>query len=107
MSEFAGTLRERVLIETRLGERDALAGATGRYAYEGAAWAAVTPLIPADLASADALSANLRWQVTMRKRECLSLRSRLSWRGRHLAIRSLVTDPREPAQMVLTCEELR
>jgi head-tail adaptor len=106
-SEFAGSLRERVLIETRLDNRDALGGANGKYAYSGEAWAALMPLVPADLRQADSLSALPRWQVTMRKREGIDPRVRLTWRGKYLAVRQVVSDPREPSQMVLTCEEIR
>jgi head-tail adaptor len=107
MSEFAGTLRERVVLETRLESRDVRGGANGRFAYDGVAWAALMPLMPADLSSADALSAMPRWQVTMRKREGVGLHTRLTWRGKYLAVRGLVSDPRQPAQMLLTCEEVR
>lgn len=107
MTEFAGNLRERVLIETRVDSRDVRGRSNGKYVYEGVAWAALMPLAPSDFVRADALSALPRWQVTMRKRESVGMHTRLTWRGRHLAIRALVTDPREPAQMVLTCEELR
>jgi head-tail adaptor len=106
-AEFAGALRERITIERRLGSRDAIAGATGRYMYDGCAWASVNPIIPAGLVAADTLSAMPRWAVTMRKREWIDQRIRLIWRGRMLAVRSVVSDPREPAQMVLTCEEVR
>ncbi|RDV06080.1 head-tail adaptor protein [Sphingorhabdus pulchriflava] len=106
-SEFLGMLRERVTIEHRLGNRDALGGASGRYAYDGAAWVAVSPLIPADLIAADSLSAMPRWQVTMRKREGIDLRTRLVWRGRFLGVRNIVSDPRDASRMVLTCEEAR
>lgn len=107
MTEFSGSLRERVTLERRLGNRDALGGAVGAYAYDGAAWAAVSPLIPADLTQADSLSALPRWQVTMRKREGIDLKTRLVWRGRFLGVRSVVSDPRDPARMVLTCQEKR
>ena len=107
MTELTGTLRERVTLERRLGNRDALGGAAGAYAYDGAAWAAVSPLIPADLSVADSLSALPRWQVTMRKREGVDLKTRLVWRGRFLGVRSVVSDPRDPARMVLTCQEKR
>jgi head-tail adaptor len=107
MSEFAGTLRERVTIERRLGNRDAQGGAIGSYAYEGAAWAAFTPLASADLSEANSLSARPRWQVTMRKREGIDMRTRLVWRGRFLGVRGIISDPRDPAKMVLTCEEAR
>ncbi|WP_430444100.1 phage head completion protein [Sphingorhabdus contaminans] len=107
MTEFAGSLRERVLLETRLESRDGRGVAKARYVYEGVAWAALFPLMPSDLVRGDAISAMPRWQVTMRKREAVGMNTRLTWRGRYLAIRSIVTDPREPAQMVLTCEEQR
>ncbi len=107
MSEFAGTLRENVTIEQRMGNRDALAAAVGKYAYMGQAKAAVTPLVPGSLVEADALSGRLRWQVTMRKREGIDQRTRLSWRGRYLSVRGVISDPRMPERMVLTCEELR
>ena len=107
MTEFSGTLRERVTLERRLGNRDALGGAVGAYAYDGAAWAAVSPLIPADLTVADSLSALPRWQVTMRKREGVDLKTRVVWRGRFLGVRSVVSDPRDPARLVLTCQEKR
>lgn len=106
-AEFLGMLRERVTIEHRLGNRDALGGASGRYAYDGAAWVSVSPLIPADLTAADSLSAMPRWQVTMRKREGIDLRTRLVWRGRFLGVRAVVSDPRDASRMVLTCEEAR
>jgi len=105
--ELAGTLRERIVIEHRIGERDAYAGAVGKYRYDGQAWAAVSPLMPGDLTRADALSALPRWQVTMRKREGFGMATRLTWRGKYLAVRSLVSDPSFPARMQLVCEEVQ
>ncbi|MFC4291500.1 head-tail adaptor protein [Sphingorhabdus arenilitoris] len=105
--EFAGTLRERVTIETRTGNRDALAGSSGQYAYSGEAWAALAPIVPGDLTQAGSLSAMPRWKVTMRKREGIDPRVRLVWRSKYLAVRQVVSDPREPSQMQITCEEVR
>lgn len=105
--ELTGTLRERVIIETRLDNRDAIGGARGKYAYAGEAWVSLMPLVPAELTQADSLSAMPRWQVTMRKREGIDPRVRLTWRGRYLAVRQVISDPREPAHMVLTCQEIR
>jgi head-tail adaptor len=107
MSGFAGTLRERVILETRRAGRDGLAGAIGKYDYAGEAWAALIPLVPADLTEAMSISAMPRWQVILRKREGIDPRVRLTWRGKYLAVRSVVSDPREPSQLVLTCEEVR
>jgi head-tail adaptor len=107
MSEFAGSLRERVTIERRHDARDALARGRAQWRYDGAGWVSVTPLIPADLTSADALSALPRWQVIMRKREDIGLWTRLVWRGRFLAVRNVISDPRDPSRMVMQCEEAR
>lgn len=107
MSEFAGALRERVTIERRSENRDALARGTGKWHYDGAAWVGVTPLVPAGLSVADAISSLPRWQVIMRKREGVGVWTRLVWRGKFLEVRGVISDPREPSRMVLTCEELR
>ena len=105
--EFAGALRERVNIEQRSSARDAIASATGSYTFDGAAWAAVLPLNEAATVEADSLSAMPRWQVTMRKREGISQRTRLWWRNRYLAVRAVACDPRVPGRMILTTDEVR
>ncbi len=105
--EFAGALRERVTIEQPRPMRDALGGRQGGWTYDGAAWARVTPLVPAALLAADALSSLPRWSVTMRKREGVLPGTRFVWRGRFLIVRSGISDPADPARMVLSCEEVR
>ena len=107
MTEFAGGLRERVTIERRAPGRDGAGGRKGRWLYDGAAWVGVTPLMPASLEVADARSALQRWSVVMRKREGIGVWTRLVWRGKFLAVRSVVSDPREPSRMILTTEERR
>lgn len=107
MSEFAGALRERIGIERRLDARDAMARGSDRWMSDGAAWASVAPLIPADLVQADVRSALPRWQVVMRNRPRLGVWTRFSWRGRYLAVRALIADPRDPDRVVMTCEEIR
>ena len=107
MTEFAGALRERISFERRSDARDLLAGARGKWRYDGAAWAAVTPLAPGEPVSADSLSALPRWRVIVRKRDGLDLGSRIVWRGRYLRVRSVESNPSEPAQMILTTQEQR
>lgn len=107
MTELAGALRERVSIETRANERDIIAGRILRWTYDGAAWAAVSPIIAGDFNVADSASALPRWAVTMRKREGITQFTRLVWRGRFLHVRMVESDPREPSRMVLRCEEAR
>lgn len=107
MSEFAGALRERIVIEQRRDTRDQGAATRTKWDYDGAVWAAVAPLVRADLIAADVLSALPRWRVTMRKREGISPATRIVWRGRYLKVRGVESDPRTPAQMILTTEEQR
>jgi head-tail adaptor len=107
MSEFAGALRERIELERRVDERDSYAGAKPRFVYDGAAWASVTPLVPADLVAADTLSFKPRWRVTMRKRESIGAHTRIIWRRHYLLVRGIEIDPRTPGQMILNCEEAR
>ncbi len=106
-AEFAGALRERVTIEQPSLTRDSLGGRVRGWTYDGAAWARVTPLIPAGPIAGDALSALPRWQVTLRKREGIGPGSRLVWRGRFLMVRTGISDPETPGRLVLTCEEMR
>lgn len=105
-SELAGTLRERVILEKRLGGRDALGGAAGRYAYLGEAWAAVSPIAPGDLTAGESLRALPRWRVIVRRRSGIDPGVRLVWRGRQLAVRGIVSDPRDASHIILTCEEM-
>jgi head-tail adaptor len=107
MSEFAGALCERISFERRSDARDLLAGVRGKWRYDGAAWAAVAPLGAGDAVEGDALSALPRWRVTIRSREGLEPGSRIIWRGRFLRVRSVESDPREPAQLILTTQEQR
>ncbi len=107
MTEFSGALRERATLEVRAPDRSAAGGRTGRWNYDGAAWISVMPMMPADMTVGASRSALPRWQVTMRKREGVGLQSRLVWRGKFLQVRSVVSDPREPAHIILTTEEIR
>lgn len=102
MSEFAGALRERILIERR-GEAGAAASEGWR--HDGAAWAAVAPLGPGERIVAGALSARPRWRITIRQRGGIDLDSRIIWRARTLRLVAIVEDPRQPDRLVLDTEE--
>lgn len=105
--EFAGALNQRVTIEHRKPGRNGLGGGSRDYFYGGAVWASLMSLIPAGLEIGETLSALPRWTVRLRKREDISLATRLVWNGRFLMVRSILSDPAEPARFVLTCEEAR
>lgn len=107
MSEFAGTLRERVTFERRSDDRDLQGGAHGAWRYDGTAWAAIAPLAAGDERVADTLSALPRWRVTVRMRSGVDVASRIVWRERYLRVRAVEQDPRTPEQMVLITEEQR
>ncbi len=107
IGEFSGSLRERVTIERRAETRDNARGQNGGWVYDGAAWVGVSPIIPASLTAADTVSALPRWQVVMRKREGIGVGMRLVWRGLFLSVRGVVSDPRDPARMLITTEEMR
>lgn len=107
MSEFSGALRERIDIERRVEARDMRGGATPRYVPDGAAWASLIPIVPADLVAAEARSFQPRWRVTMRKRESIGPHTRFVWRRRYLYVRGIEVDPRVPDQMIVSCEEAR
>jgi head-tail adaptor len=107
MTEFSGALRERATLERRAPDRSASGGRTGRWLYDGAAWIGVMPMMPGEMTVGASRSALPRWQVTMRKREGVDIHSRLVWRGKFLQVRSVISDPKQPAHMILTTEEIR
>ena len=69
--------------------------------------AAIQPEGTGPESEAMALSAMSRFRVTIRRRADLMIDHRLRWRGRTLAVRQIVDDPRLPEQLVLRCEEVR
>ena len=107
MSEFAGTLKERVRIERPVALRTA-------GGLQQAGWEEVVPclaeIVPegaAAEAEAMSLSAMPRFRVTIRRRDGISVGQRVSWKGRAMLVRQRIDDPRMPDRIVLRCEEVR
>ena len=107
MSEFAGTLRERVAIERPVALRTALG-------LQSAGWEVVARCLAsvvADGAGAEAeamaLSAMGRFRVTIRRRDGVSVGQRVRWDDRVMEIRQRVDDPKLPDRIMLRCEEVR
>lgn len=107
MSEFAGTLRERIRIErpTRLRTPTGL---------QESGWEPVARCLAAIQVEgvgpereAMALSAMPRLRVTIRRRAGIAIDQRILWRERILMVRQIVDDPRLPERLVLRCEEAR
>lgn len=107
MSEFAGSLRERISIE----RPTTLRTPTG---LQEAGWEAVARCLAAiqlegvgPEAEGQALSAMPRLRVTIRRRSGIAIAQRIRWGERTLMIRQMLDDPRTPDRLVLRCEEVR
>ena len=107
MTEFAGTLRERLLIERPVSLRNDMG-------LQEPGWESVCRCVGAVVletvgaeSEAQALSAMPRYRVTIRRREGIAIDQRISWKGRSLMVRQLLDDPRTRDRVVMRCEEAR
>lgn len=107
MSEFAGKLRERIIIERPTTTRTP----TG---LQEAGWEPVARCLAAIAlegvgpeSEGQALSAMPRLRVTIRRRVAIAIDQRIRWGARTLMIRQVLDDPRFPDRLVLRCEESR
>ena len=107
MTEFAGTLRERLVIERPVSLRNALGlQDPGGEEVCRCLGAVVLETVGAE-SEAQALSAMPRYRVTIRKRDGVALNQRVRWSGRSLMVRQLLDDPRTKDRIVMRCEEVR
>ena len=107
MSEFAGTLNERILIERPTDLRT-------DSGLQQAGWEPVATCLAAIVAEgagteaeAMALSAMPRFRVTIRLRDGIGVGQRVTWRDRSMLVKQRIDDPRRPDRIELRCEELR
>jgi SPP1 family predicted phage head-tail adaptor len=107
MAEFAGTLKERILIERPSSERTAMGLSTSGWETVARCLAAIEPEGVGAEAEAQALSAMPRFRVAIRWREGVAIDQRISWGRRLLMIRQLLTDPRAKERITMRCEEVR
>jgi head-tail adaptor len=105
--ELAGRLTERVTIERRGGERDALGGASGAWTALGTRWAGLAPQPGGPLVVGEALDAAPRWRVILRAGSGVAVGDRLVWRSRRLAVRGVTDDPARPDRTTIEAEEER
>jgi head-tail adaptor len=103
-NELAGSLRERVGIETWVGARDDAGFDAGSWQAGETVFAEILP-DPAALrpAEGEARRSGQRWLVTLRAPVDIGLTSRLRWAGRVLSVRAVTTDPRQPDRLVVRC----
>ena len=106
-AEFAGTLRERILIERRGTDRTVMGLATSGWEKVAECLAAIEPEGIGPEAEAQAMSAMPRFRVAIRWREGIAIDQRITWGKRLLMIRQLIDDPRRKERIAMRCEEIR
>lgn len=107
MTEFAGTLRERIIIEQPVSLRNDMGLQEPGWEQVCSCLAAITLESIGVESQAQALSAMPKYQVTIRRRDGMNIGLRVRWRGRTFLVRQLVDDPRTKDRIVLRCEETR
>lgn len=107
MSEFAGTLRERVLIERPISSRNDMGLQEPGWEAVCRCLASVALQSVGPQSEAQALSAMPMYRVTIRWREGIGLDQRITWRGRTLMVRQLLDDPTANDRIAMRCEEVR
>ncbi len=105
--EFAGLLRERVVIEALTEERNSIGAQLPTWEYVARCLAAIKPEGAGAEAEGQALSAMARFRVTIRVREGIAVGQRLRWRERVMIVRQRIDDPALPDRITLRCEEIR
>jgi SPP1 family predicted phage head-tail adaptor len=107
MSEFAGTLRERILIERPISLRNAMGLQEPGWEQVCRCLAAVSLETIGPESEAQALSSMPKFRVTIRQRDGVGLDQRITWNGRRLMVRQLLDDPRNKDRIAMRCEEVR
>lgn len=107
MSEFAGTLKERIVIERPVALRTELGMQSAGWETVARCLASVVAEGAGAEAEAMALSAMGRFKVTIRKRDGIAVGQQVRWGERLLAVRQRIDDPRVPDRILLRCEEVR
>jgi head-tail adaptor len=106
VSEFAGGLTQRAVVQRRSTDRDDLGGADGPWTTLAQVWAALAPIAPAAWGEGDRPSANPRWRATLRATDVMP-GDRLQWRDAGFTVRSVERDPAAPDRLTLVLEEDR
>ena len=107
MTEFAGTLRERLVIERPVSLRNSMGLQQPGWEQVCRCLGAVVFEAVGPENEAQALSSMPKYRVTIRTRDAVELGQRIRWSGRSLIVRQLLDDPRAKDRIVMRCEEVR
>lgn len=106
MTEFAGSLRERVGIQHWRADRDDSGGDAGAWVAGDTVPAA---LVPTDSNAApvagEGLVSRQRYRLTLRHRGDIGLASRFRWGDRLLSVLRVEADPRTPDRLTCLVED--
>jgi head-tail adaptor len=107
MTEFAGTLKQRIRIERPVDLRTegGLQQPGWEHVYD--CLAAIVAEGAGPEAEAQALSAMPRYRVTIRQRDGIAVGQRVTWGTREMLVKQRIDDPATPERILLRCEELR
>jgi head-tail adaptor len=107
MSEFAGTLRERLIIERPVSWRNEMGLQQPGWEQVCRCLGAVALDTVGAESEAQAMSAMPRYRVTIRERGGIGIDQRVRWKGLSLMVRQLLDDPRSQDRIVMRCEQVR
>ena len=105
--EFAGTLRERIVVERPVSLRNDMGLQQPGWEQVCRCLASVVLESVGAESEAQALSAMPRYRVTVRRRDGIGLDQRVGWNGKYLMVRQLLDDPRAKDRITMRCEEVR
>ena len=105
--EFAGTLRERIVIERPVSLRNEMGLQQPGWEQVCRAQASVALESVGAESEGQALSAMPKYRVTIRRRDGVGLDQRIGWNGRYFMVRQLLDDPRVKDRITMRCEEVR
>jgi head-tail adaptor len=107
MSEFTGTLSERILIEQPVSVRNAMGLQEPGWEEVCRCLASVALESVGQESEGQALSAMPKFRVTIRARDGIALDQRISWKDRKFMVRQILDDPRAKDRISMRCEEVR
>ena len=107
MSEFAGTLSERIIVERPVGARTPMGVQQTEWEPLFTCLAAIVLEGAGAESEAMALSAMPRFRVTIRSRDGVAIDQRINWRGKLMMVRQMLDDPRTCDRIFMRCEEVR
>lgn len=105
MNLSTGSLSERVTIEQEARTSNGQGGYTTGWSPLATVWAEVIPLSGDEAITAQVERAVARYRVSIRRRDDVTAKHRLIWRGQTLAIKSALPHPKDlRGGLLMICE---